>query len=106
MGNKITRLHPVAMKYLSGDLETNLDSGSAERLKVFRNYTLLYKHFENDQKRLYMLNNNYLKFLKAVIFLYQTSQASASILTAPSEIYSTINTVQKSFEEAVITLNL
>ena len=106
--NKITRTHPMAIKYLSDDLENRSDSGSSERLKVFRNYTLLYKYFENDQKRLYMVNSNYLKFLKAIIFLYQTSQSSVSvgILTAPSKIYDTINAVQKIFEETVNSLGI
>ncbi len=108
IGNKISKLHPIAMKYLNNDMENNLGDFTTERLKVFRNYTLLYKHFENDQKRLYMINSNYLEFLKVIIFLYQTSQisVSAGILTAPSEIYRTINTVQKSFEEATNSLNL
>ena len=108
IGNKITKLHPIVMKYLSSSLELNSDNGSVERLKVFRNYTLLYKHFESDQKRLYMINNNYLKFLKAIIFLYQTSRVSisAGILTAPSKFYSTIHTVQESFEYSINSLNL
>lgn len=108
LGNKISKLHPIAMNYLNDDFEQNDDITTAERLKTSRNYTLLYRHFENDHKRLYMINSNYLKFLKAIIFLYQTSQTSVSagVLTAPSEIYSTINTVQKSFEETVNSINL
>ncbi len=105
---KISELHPVAIKYLSNDLEKNYDEAVAERLRVFRNYALLYKRFETDQKRLYMINRNYLSFLKAIIFLYRTSQASVSagVLTAPEEIYRTINAVNESFQVATESLSL
>ncbi len=108
IGNKISELHPVAMKYLSDDIEKNDDKAVAERLMVVKNHALLHKHFEADQKRLYMINRNYLNFLKAIIFLYQTSQASVSagILAAPANVYQTINAVQNSFREATDSLSL
>jgi hypothetical protein len=96
------------MKYLSDDMEKNDDKAVAERLKVVRNHTLLHKHFEADQKRLYMINRNYLNFLEAIVFLYRTSQASisAGVLTAPAEVYQTIVAVQDSFREATESLSL
>ena len=106
ISNKISELHSVAIKYLGDDLEKNDEKTVAERLKVFRNYALLHKHFETDQKRLYMVNRNYLNFLKAIIFLYRTSKVSVSagVLTAPAEIYHTITAVQESFGEMIKSL--
>jgi len=108
ISNKIFELHPIAMKYLSDDIDKNNDEATGERLKVVRNHALLHKYFETNQKRLYMINRNYLNFLKAIIFLYQRSHAhvSAGILTAPAKIYHTIIAVQDSFSEAVNSLNL
>ncbi len=108
ISDKISKLHPIAMKYLSDDIERNDDEAVAERLKVVRNHALLHKHFEADQKRLYMINRNYLNFLKAIIFLYRTSEVSVSagIHTAPAEIYHTITAVQESFSEATKSLSL
>ncbi len=108
ISDKISKLHPLAIKYLSDDLEKSDNETIAERIKVFRNYTLLHKHFETDQKRLYMINRNYLNFLKAILFLYRTSQTSVSagVLVAPPEIYHTINAAQESFEEATKSLSV
>lgn len=108
ISDKISELHPIAMKYLSDDIENNDDKAIAERLKVVRNHALLHKHFEADQKRLYMINRNYLNSLKAIIFLYRTSQTSVSagVLTAPVEVYHTIVAAQDSFREAVESLSL
>lgn len=101
ISSKIFEFHPRAIKYLSDDLEKSDNETTAERLMVFNDYVLLHKHFETDQKRLYMINRNYLNFLKAIIFIYRTSQVSVStgVLTAPAKIYQTINAVQKSFKE-------
>lgn len=101
ISDKISELHPIAVKYLSDDIEKNDSEVVAERLKVVRNYVLLHKYFEIDQKRLFMINRNYLNFLKAIIFLYKTSHASVSVgvLTAPTEVYHTISVVQDSFKE-------
>lgn len=103
MSSKISEFHPRAIKYLSDDLEKSDNEATAGRLRVFHDYALLHKHFETDQKRLYMINRNYLDFLKAIIFIYRTSRVSVSagVLTAPAEIYHTINAVQKSFKEVV-----
>lgn len=108
ISDKISELHPIAVKYLSDDIEKNDDKVVAERLKVVRNHALLHKHFEADQKRLYMINRNYLNFLKAIVFLYRTSQASVSagVFTAPVEVYHTIVAVQESFNEATKSLSL
>ena len=95
------------MRYLSDDIEKNDDPAVAERLKVVRNHALLHKHFETDQKRLYMINRNYLNFLKAIIYLYRTSNVavSAGVLMAPAKIYHTITAVQDSFTEATEALS-
>lgn len=79
-----------------------------DRIKIDRQYIALLKYFSSDQKRLYMMNRNYLNFLKAIIFLYKTSQASVSVgvLTAPAEVYHTINAVQDSFKELTKSLPL
>ncbi|KKS84896.1 MAG: hypothetical protein UV60_C0013G0013 [Parcubacteria group bacterium GW2011_GWA2_43_11] len=108
VSDKISELHPIAVKYLSDDIEKNDDKAITERLKVIRNHALLHKHFETDQKRLYMINRNYLNFLKAIVFLYRTSQVSVSagVLNAPTEVYHTIIAVQDSFREATESLSL
>jgi thiamine kinase-like enzyme len=108
ISDKISELHPIAINYLSDDIKKNDDKALADRLKVVRNHALLHKHFEADQKRLYMINRNYLNFLKAIIFLYRTSQVSVSagVLTAPAEFYHTISAVQNSFEELTRSLSL
>lgn len=108
ISEKVSELHPIVMKYLSDDIEKNDGKAVVERLKVVRNYALLHKHFETDQKRLYMINRNYLNFLKAIIYLYKTSNVavSAGVLIAPAKIYRTIISVQDSFEEAINSLNL
>jgi len=108
ISNNISELHPIAMRYLSDDIEKNDDKAAADRLKVVRDYTLLHQHFEADPKRLYIINRNYLNFLKAITFLYQTSSLSiqTGVAMAPLEVYSTINSVKKSFDDAVAILNL
>lgn len=108
ISKKISELHPISMRYLSNDIEKNYDETIAKRLETVRNYAILHKHFEIDQKRLYMINKNYLNFIKAIIFLYQTSQISISggILTAPASVYHTIIAVQNSFEKATKSLTL
>jgi len=108
ISDKISKLHPIAVKYLSDDIERNNDEVVAERLKVVRHHALLHKHFEADYKRLYMINRNYLNFLKAIVFLYRTSNASVSagVIIAPTEVYHTITSVQDSFNTATKSLSL
>jgi hypothetical protein len=108
INNKISKLHPIAMKYLGDDLENNDDKAIVERLKVIKRHAVLRKYFETDQKRLYMVNKNYLNFLKAIMFLYRTSRASVSAGTfiAPTKVYHTIIAVQDSFRETVESLSL
>ena len=108
ISDKVSEVHPIAVKYLSNDIEKNDDETIAERLRVIRNHALLHEHFEADQKRLYMINRNYLNFLKAIIFLYRTSQVSVSagVITAPTEVYQNIIAVQDLFREATKSLSL
>lgn len=108
ISNKISEFHPIAMKYLSDDIEKNNKEATAERLKVVRNYTLLHKYFETDQKRLYMINRNYRNFLKAIIYLHQTSPTftQAGVLMAPTEVYQVISSVKQSFEDTTASLDI
>ena len=87
--------------------EKNIDMIKG-RINVDKKYIALLAYFASDQKRLYIINRNYLNFLKAIIFLYSTSQSSASIgiLTAPAKVYQTINAVQESFKDATNSLSL
>ena len=108
VSKKISKLHSVVAKYLSDDVKKNDDKVISERLKVFRNHALLHKYFEADKKRLYIINRNYLNFLKAIMFLYKTSKHSVSlgVHTAPKEIYHTITAVQESFSDVTKSLSL
>lgn len=108
VSSEISELHPRAIKYLNDELDKEGNETVARRLKVFSNYALLKRHFEKDEKSVYMINKNYRSFLKAIIFLYRTSQMSVSvgILNAPTGIYQTINDVEASFEELVISHHL
>ncbi len=108
ISDKIGKLYPIAIKYLSEDFDKNDDEAISERLKVVRNYALLHKYYEADQKCLYMINRNYFNFLVAITFLYRTSRTSvaAGVLTAPAEVYHTISAVQKSFKELTKSLSL
>ena len=68
---KITKLHPLAVKFLSNDLDGPGQKSSAKRLSVVRKYALLFEYLSKDNKRRYMINRNYLNFLKAIIYLYK-----------------------------------
>jgi hypothetical protein len=106
--NKIEKLRPMARKFLKHDLSGPSKEAASERLGVDGKYLLLADYFKRDQKRKYMVNRNYLNFLKAIIYLYKNSSASirAGIFMAPPEVYSAINSVQKSFDETVAALNI
>lgn len=106
--SKIEKTRPLFIKFLLEDLEGAGAEASAERLTVERKYILLVNYFSNDYKRKYMINKNYLAFIRAVVFLYQTSPVSsrADVLMAPSEVYNTINSVRDSFNEITTSLGL
>lgn len=106
--NEISKLHPVAVRYLSEDLAKTGDQVVSERFDVTQDYALLHRHFEGDQKRLYMINKNYVHFLRAIVFLYKTSQLSVAsgVMAAPANIYQVINAVQDSFKEMTQSLSL
>lgn len=106
--SKIEKLRPIAIKFLSNDIEGPGAEASADRLEVDKKYILLINHFGSDNKRKYMINRNYLNFLKAIIYLYKTSSDSIRIgvFMAPAEVYSTINFVKKSFDEATTRLGI
>ena len=74
-----------------------------QRLDVFSDYKILHTHLKNDQKRRYMINSNFYKFLKALEYLYKTSNLSVQTgqLTAPNEVYFAVNAVMKSFFELI-----
>lgn len=106
--SKIEKLRPVAIKYLSNDLKGPGSEAASDRLIVDRKWAQLINHFASDNKRKYMINRNYVNFLKAIIYLYQTSFASiqAGVLMAPTEVYTVINSVKKSFDEATVALGI
>ena len=105
--SKIEKLRPVAIKYLSNDLEGPGSEAASDRLVVDRKWAQLINHFASDNKRKYMINRNYVNFLKAIIYLYQTSSTSTQVgvLMAPTEVYQVISSVKKSFEEATASLS-
>ena len=82
--SKIGKLRPIAVKYLSDDLEGPGSEAASDRLIVDRKWAQLITHFASDNKRKYMINRNYFNFLKAIIYLYQTSSTStrAGVLMA------------------------
>lgn len=106
--SKIKKLRPIAIKYLSNDLEGLGSQVASDRLTVDRKWIQLINHFTSDNKRKYMINKNYLNFLKAIIYLYQTSSIStrAGVLMAPTEVYDVINSVKKSFDDATADLGI
>jgi hypothetical protein len=105
---KIAKLRPIAIKFLNNNMDERSRATSTERLEVDAQYLRLITYFAEDQKRRYMANRNYLNFLKAIIYLYTTSESSiqAGIFTAPAEIYYVINSVQKSFSETIRIFNI
>lgn len=72
-----------------------------KRLQIDDKYIILIEHFKNESKRKYMMNQNYYKYLEALKYLYTTSDVmvKAGVLTAPAEIYFTINEVEKSIDD-------
>ena len=75
------------------------------RIAVDKQYILISHHYKYDAKRRYMVNSNYLKYLRAIIYLYSTGpSAGTGILSAPAEVYAVINSVQKSFNEIMFHL--
>lgn len=106
--SKIGRLRPIAIKYLSNDLEGPGSEVAFDRLIVDRKWVQLINHFASDNKRKYMINTNYFNFLKAIIYLYQTSSTStrAGVLMAPTEVYQVISSVKKSFDDTIASLGI
>jgi hypothetical protein len=106
--SKIERLRPVAIKYLSNALDGPGAEAASDRLVVDIRWAQLINHFSSDNKRKYMINRNYVNFLKAIIYLYQTSSTSiqAGVLMAPAEVYNIISSVKKSFEDATTSLGI
>jgi|SRR3989344_7465704 len=106
--SKIGKLRPTAIKYLSNDLEGSGSEAASDRLIIDKKWAQLINHFASDNKRKYMVNRNYLNFLKAIIYLYQTSSIStqAGVLMASTEVYQVISSVKKSFEEATASLGI
>ena len=98
----------MAIKYLSDDLEGPGSEAASDRLIVDRKWAQLLNHFASNNKRKYMINRNYLNFLKAMTYLYQTSSMSirSGALMAPTEVYSVINSVKKSFDDATASLGI
>lgn len=105
---KIEKIRLTAIKYLSNDLDGPGSKAASERLIVGRKWAQLINHFASDNKRKYTINRNYLNFLKAIIYLYQTSSISAQsgILMAPTKIYNIINSVKKSFDDTTANLGI
>lgn len=71
-----------------------------QRQEVDKEYIFLIDHLKQDSKRRFMMNSNFYKYLKAMEYLYLTSNASVSgrVSMAPPEIYNTIKKVQESFK--------
>lgn len=105
---RISKLRPVAKNFLSTDRGGSNEVVSVQRLEADKKYLLLIEYFKKDGKRRYMINRNYIKYLKAIIYLYSTSSNSVrmGVITAPQEIYRIINSVQKSFEDLINRLKL
>ena len=106
--SKVEKLRPIAIKYLSNDLEGPGAEAASDRLVVDRKWVQLINHFVSDNKRKYIINRNYFNFLKAIIYLYQTSSTSvrAGVLMAPSDVYQVISAVKKSFDDATASLGI
>ncbi len=106
--SKIEKLRPIVIKYLSNDLEGPCSGVASDRLVVDRKWTQLINHFASYNKRKYMINRNYVNFLKAIIYLYQTSSTStqAGVLMAPMEIYQVVSSVKKSFDDITASIGI
>jgi hypothetical protein len=78
------------------------------RISVDDSYTKITNYFQRDEKRRYMINQNFMRYLNAVDYLYKTSSISvnAGIYTAPDNVYRIINEVEASFVELERTLVL
>ncbi len=108
----------VIQKQMDGDKATNLVYGDEsdgikaniqiikERISVDDSYTKAANYFQHDAKRKYIVNQNYLKYLNAIDYLYKTSAVSvgAGIYTAPEQVYKIINDVRGFFNELENTL--
>jgi len=120
LGNALNQQEDLLVKIKGGkEIAVNTTYGSdttpieknieviRSRINVDKQYAALLVYFNSDQKRSYMVNRNYLNYLRAIIFLYQTSKlsVSAGVYTAPAEIYQTITLVQESFKEMVASLS-
>ena len=120
LANDLREQEDLAQKQKSGDKTTNLVYGSEsetieeniqmikERISVDDSYAKLINYFQNDAKRKYMINQNYLKFLDALTYLYKTSSiaVSAGIYSAPEKIYRILKDVKVSFQELEKSLAL
>ncbi len=105
---EIEKLRPEAKRWLSKDVDKPNNEVTLERLEVNSNYIRLIEYFKSDQKRRYMINSNYLNYLKALIYLYSSSSMSvaAGIYSPPPNVLYVINSTQKTFVELIDRFNL
>jgi len=89
------------LKYLDKDFIQETIETIEKRLKVTNRYSILLYMFRTDQKRRYMVNHNFFKFLKAIQYLYINSGVthSGGVSLAPSGVYYAINKVEEAFDE-------
>lgn len=72
-----------------------------ERIAVDDSYSKVVNYFQHDEKRRYVVNQNFMKYIDAINYLYKTSAISVSvgIYTAPDHVYIIINEVKNFFNE-------
>jgi hypothetical protein len=134
--SKVNKIRPISISFLTSDLkqhenlllkvregkdiavnlvyasdteriEQNIES-IKKRITVDKQYGTLLRYFASDKKRLYMVNRNYLVYLKAILHLYRTSEThvATGVLLAPTKVYHSINATQESFSMLMNSLSL
>lgn len=91
----------------SEEIEKNIENIREEQI-VEKEYVFLIDYWKGDSKRRYMINSNFYKYLKATLYLKETSilNIQAGIFTAPAEIYYARDMVKKSFKELITALDI